>query len=205
MVLLKYNDLKLLLLRMTLGLWYFQHSLHTSLKLCWAKKWHEVQSGVLNGSIFHFSCLYSYLESATPHVLLRCHLALTSPDVPYLILSVLWVVFCVERPKNDWDVSRQWDFNLLICCWTTDLVYKMLNINHTTSLIINQDILGGSNSGIKWWSVSLRSTGQVQTCIGTGPWSDSEWHTDLFQLRNVACIWTKFIQKGLHVQNIANW
>ena len=191
---------------MTLGLWYFPHSLHTSLELCWVKKRHEEQSGVLNGSIFHFCCLYSYSESATPHVLLRCHLPLTTPDVPYLILSVLWDVFCVERPKNYWDVSRRWDFHPFIFSWTADHIYRMLNMNCNTSLIINWDILGGSNSGItKWWSVSLRSTGQVQTGIGTGPWSDSEWHADVFQLRNVAWIGTKFIEKALHGQNFANW
>jgi len=107
----------------------FPHPPHTSLEFCYAKKRHKLQSGVLNSSIFLLACLYSYLESATPHLLLWCHLPLMTPDVPSLIRCVLSFVFCAKHHKNNWHVTHnetvtpsslaELQTTFTICCtWT---------------------------------------------------------------------------------------
>ena len=79
-------------------------------------------------------------------------------------------------------------------CWTWTIPLFMIKRD-----IWEDAILPSPNDGVYLSDV------QSGLGIGTGPWSDSEWHTDLLQLRNSAWIWTKFIEKALYVQNVTNW
>jgi len=153
-------------------------------------------------AVYFVSAVYIYIESK-PHLICCCgvtwHWRLLTLCVCY------GLYFVMNFPKSMETSPATETFNpsplaeiqttFIICCtWTVP------------SLIIKRDILGGSNFGItKWWSVSHRSTGQVATRLGTRPWSDSEWRTDLFQLRHVAWIGTVFYEKAIYVQNNTNW